>query len=161
MPSPTPSATASTTALIKAANAAAAASALPRGIDVASFQHPNGAAIDWTQVAGAGYRFAAVKATEGNYYSNPYYVADTAEAKSAGLYTTGYHFAIPNVSSGVNQADYAVENGSYAGDGHTLPLELDVEYDPYTSTDHTNECYGLSTARWCPGSARSTPRRNA
>lgn len=140
-PSPTPSETASTTALIKAA-----ASTNPQGIDVASFQHPNGAAINWTQVAGAGYGFAAVKATEGNYYTNPYYATDAAEAKSAGLYTTGYHFAIPNVSSGVNQADYAVENGSYAGDGHTLPLELDVEYDPYTSSDHTNECYGLSTS---------------
>ncbi|HWG13826.1 MAG TPA: ricin-type beta-trefoil lectin domain protein [Streptosporangiaceae bacterium] len=144
-PSPTPSvtATASTTALIRAS---AAASTLPQGIDVASFQHPNGAAINWTQVAGAGYQFAAVKATEGNYYTNPYYATDAAEAKSAGLYTTGYHFAIPNVGGGVNQADYAVENGSYAGDGHTLPLELDVEYDPYTSTDHTNECYGLTTS---------------
>ena len=27
------------------------------------------------------------------------------------------------------------------------PLELDLEYDPYTATDHTNQCYGLSPAR--------------
>lgn len=156
-PSPAPggTATANTTALTVptrttstsgAAGPSDVPGALPQGIDVASFQHPGGAAINWTQVAGAGYEFAAVKGTEGNYYTNPYYATDTANAKAAGLYTTGYHFAIPNVSSGVNQADYAVEKGSYAGDGHTLPLELDVEYDPYTSSDHTNECYGLSTS---------------
>ena len=37
-----------------------------------------------------------------------------------------------------------MENGNYTADGHTLPLELDAEYDPYTSSDHTNECYGLT-----------------
>jgi GH25 family lysozyme M1 (1,4-beta-N-acetylmuramidase) len=117
---------------------------MAQGIDVASFQHPGGAAINWARVAGAGYTFAAVKGTEGNYYTNPYYAADVTGAKAAGLTVTGYHFAIPNVSGGVNQADYAVENGNYTADGHTLPLELDAEYDPYTSSDHTNECYGLT-----------------
>ena len=29
-----------------------------KGIDIASYQHPNGAGIDWGQVAGGGYRFA-------------------------------------------------------------------------------------------------------
>jgi hypothetical protein len=41
------------------------------GVDVADHQHPHGAAIDWSQVAAAGYKFAFVKATEGNYYVNP------------------------------------------------------------------------------------------
>jgi GH25 family lysozyme M1 (1,4-beta-N-acetylmuramidase) len=119
---------------------------LPKGIDVASFQHPGGAAIDWPQVAAAGYSFAAVKATEGDYYANPYYASDVSAAKAAGLYVTGYHFAIPNVSPGAAQADYAVSHGSYTADGRTLPLELDVEYDPYVGIDHTNECYGLTPA---------------
>lgn len=114
-------------------------------MDVASFQHPNGAPIGWTQVAGAGYKFAAIKATEGPYYTNPYYASDVTEAKAAGLYVAGYHFAIPNAGDdAVNQADYAVEKGSYTADGHTLPLMLDLEYDPYTSSDHTNQCYGLT-----------------
>jgi GH25 family lysozyme M1 (1,4-beta-N-acetylmuramidase) len=148
-PSPAPGGTAAakTAALTVPAARASASGTMPQGVDVASFQHPSGAAIDWTQVAGAGYTFAAVKGTEGNYYTNPYHASDVAAAKAAGLYATGYHFAIPNVSSGVNQADYAVENGSYTGDGHTLPLELDVEYDPYTSTDHTDECYGLTASQ--------------
>lgn len=112
------------------------------GVDVADYQHPHGATIDWRLVAGAGYKFAFIKATEGDYYVNPYYASDLAEAKAAGLYATGYHFAVPNVSGGVSQADYAVRNGDYAADGRTLPLALDIEYNPYGG-----ECYGLSAAR--------------
>ncbi|HBU02156.1 MAG TPA: hypothetical protein DEB20_06395, partial [Acidimicrobiaceae bacterium] len=41
------------------------ASAVITGIDVASYQHPNGAPINWQQVAGAGHKFAYVKASEG------------------------------------------------------------------------------------------------
>jgi GH25 family lysozyme M1 (1,4-beta-N-acetylmuramidase) len=112
------------------------------GVDVADYQHANGAAIDWPQVAAAGYKFAFVKATEGDYYANPYYGSDLAQAKAAGLYSAGYHFAIPNVSDGASQADYAVANGGYSPDGHTLPLALDIEYNPYGA-----ECYGLSPAQ--------------
>jgi GH25 family lysozyme M1 (1,4-beta-N-acetylmuramidase) len=109
------------------------------GIDVADYQHPHGAAINWQLVAAAGYKFAFIKATEGDYYVNPYYAGDLAQAKAAGLYAAGYHFAVPNVSGGASQADYAVRNGDYAADGHTLPLALDIEYNPYGG-----ECYGLS-----------------
>jgi GH25 family lysozyme M1 (1,4-beta-N-acetylmuramidase) len=109
------------------------------GIDVADYQHPGGAAINWSQVVAAGYKFAFIKATEGDYYANPYYASDLAEAKAAGLYATGYHFAIPNVSDGASQADYAVTNGGYTPDGRTLPLALDIEYNPYGA-----ECYGMS-----------------
>jgi GH25 family lysozyme M1 (1,4-beta-N-acetylmuramidase) len=135
------------------AGQAVGGAAMPEGVDVASFQHPkttqypNGAPIDWSQMAGAGYTFAAIKATEGNYYTNPFYASDVAAAKAAGLYVAGYHFAIPNVGTATAQADYAVSNGQYTEDGQTLPLALDVEYDPYTSTDKTNECYGLSPAQ--------------
>ena len=117
--------------------------ATPRGVDVAADQHPGGAGIGWAQVAAAGYSFAAVKATEGDYYANPYYPADAAGARAAGLQVTGYHMAIPNVSGGAAQADYAA--GHLAAGGAGAPaLELDLEYDPYTATDHTNECYGLT-----------------
>jgi GH25 family lysozyme M1 (1,4-beta-N-acetylmuramidase) len=112
------------------------------GVDVADYQHPNGAAIDWPQVAAAGYKFAFIKATEGDYYVNPYYASDLAQAQAAGLYATGYAFAVPNVSSGASQADYAVQNAGYTADGRTLPLALDIEYNPYGA-----ECYGLSAAQ--------------
>jgi GH25 family lysozyme M1 (1,4-beta-N-acetylmuramidase) len=121
--------------------ATAAASTMLNGVDVASFQHPGGAAINWATVHGAGYDFAAIKATEGNYYVNKYYANDAAAATAAGMYVAAYHFANPPKSSGTAQADYAVQNaGNYHVGGHYLPLALDVEYDPYSS----NECYGLS-----------------
>ncbi|MBO0831133.1 MAG: hypothetical protein J2P29_04085 [Actinobacteria bacterium] len=112
-----------------------------RGIDVASYEHPNGALINWTQVAQAGYKFAFIKASEGSYYTNPYYATDLAQAKAAGLYAAGYEFAVPNVSSGTAQADYAVKHARYTADGRTMPLALDIEYNPYGGT-----CYGLTAA---------------
>lgn len=115
------------------------------GVDVSSLNHPNGAPIGWGKVVAAGYRFAFVKATEGSYYANPYYASDVAAARKAGLFTAAYHFAIPNDSSAILQADLAVNlAGNLTAGGTTLPLILDAEYDPYVSLDHTNYCYGLS-----------------
>ncbi len=115
------------------------------GVDVSSLNHPDGAPIDWAEVAAAGYKFAFIKATEGSYYENPYYSADAAAARAAGLFTAAYHFAIPNNSSGTLQADLAVDAaGNPAAGGTTLPLILDAEYDPYVADDGTNECYGLT-----------------
>jgi GH25 family lysozyme M1 (1,4-beta-N-acetylmuramidase) len=138
----------------------AVAAAPLAGLDVAAYQHPitsqdpKGVPIDWQQVAADGYRFAAVKATEGDYYVSPWAATDLAEAKAAGLDVSPYHFAIPNVSSGPQQAEYAVEYSGYRPGAQTLPLMLDIEYDPYTRTDRTNECYGLRPAQmtaWISG----------
>ena len=113
-----------------------------QGVDVASFQHPGGAAILWTKVAAAGIQFAAVKATEGAYYRNPYALRDLANAKAAGLSVVAYAFAIPNgngsSASPVAQADYLLAYLAKAG-GAPPPIELDIEYNPYGT-----ECYGLS-----------------
>ena len=123
------------------------------GLDVAAFQHPvssahpGGAAIYWDTVARAGYKYAAVKATEGDYYVNPYAAGDLKSAKAAGLDVAPYHFAIPNASGGAAQAQFAVEYSGYAPAARVLPLMLDIEYDPYVSTDGTNECYGLTAAK--------------
>lgn len=114
-----------------------------RGVDVSSFQHPGGAAIRWRSVARAGYRFAFIKATEGSYYINPYFRADAADAKAAGLLVAAYAFANPGYSSGKVQADYALNHGAYRVDGRTLRMILDIEVDPYL----TKVCYGLSPAR--------------
>ena len=127
----------------RGAAAGRAAGPSVRGIDVAAFQHPRGVAINWSAVAAAGYKFAAVKATEGNYYVNPWAAKDLTAAQKAGLYVTAYHFAIPNASGGAAQAGYVIKHGRYATGAHMLPLMLDIEYNPYGS----NECYGLSHAR--------------
>jgi GH25 family lysozyme M1 (1,4-beta-N-acetylmuramidase) len=128
-------------------------SSLPQGVDVASFQHPGGAAISWSLVAKAGYKFAAIKATEAwkstktPYYKNPYYPADSSGATAAGLYVTAYAFAVPNISDGTSQADYLAAYTGYKIGGLFLPVMLDLEYDPYISSDHTNMCYGLNPSQ--------------
>ncbi len=127
-----------------AALASAAIAGDEQGVDVASFQHPGGAAINWSQVAASGVGFAAVKATEGDYYQNPYALTDLAGAQAAGLSVVAYAFAIPNgngsSNSPVTQANYLLKYlGSYAS---TVPIMLDIEYNPYSG----GQCYGLKGA---------------
>src|SRR6516165_147730 len=84
-----------------------------QGVDVAAYQHPGGGSINWRRVAKSGIKFAAIKATEGTYYRNPFALSDLAEAKSAGLSVMAYAFAVPNgngsSASPVAQADYLVK----------------------------------------------------
>ena len=87
-------------------------------------------------------QFAAVKATEGTYYRNPFALTDLAQAKAAGLSVMAYVFAIPNGNGGsaspVAQADYLISYLASAG-GPLPPIMLDIEYNPYGA-----ECYGLT-----------------
>lgn len=108
---------------------AAPASALLTGVDVASYQHPGGAPIDWGQVRAAGHTFAFVKATEGVSYTNPYFAGDWNGAAGAGLYRGAYHYARPALplSTALDQARYFVSRtGSMTG-GLDLPGVLDLE----------------------------------
>jgi GH25 family lysozyme M1 (1,4-beta-N-acetylmuramidase) len=133
--------------------ASAALSGAVQGVDVASHQHPNNAAIDWVAVAADGIQFAAIKATEGNYYQNPFALSDLADAQAAGLSTIAYAFAIPNGNGGSKspavQADYLL---SYLGaSSATLPVMLDIEYNPY---QRNHPCYELSKSamlQWIAG----------
>lgn len=142
-----------------------AAASVLQGIDVASFQHPDGAPINWSAVAAGGYKFAFIKATEGSYYVNPYYRSDLAGAESAGLFVAPYAFAIPNYSGGTLQADYLIDSARYASGGTMLPPILDIEYDPYAGNDGTpagSWCYGMSTsamASWISAFVTEVQRR--
>jgi GH25 family lysozyme M1 (1,4-beta-N-acetylmuramidase) len=122
--------------------AAGAASGALQGVDVAAYQHPNGQAINWKRAARSGIQFAAVKATEGTYYRNPFALTDLTEAKAAGLSVIAYVFAVPNGNGGSTspqaQADYLIQYLDSAG-GPLPPIMLDIEYNPYGA-----ECYGLS-----------------
>ena len=113
-----------------------------QGVDVASYQHPNGERINWPRAAKAGVQFAAIKTTEGTYYRNPFALTDLAQAKAAGLSVFAYVFAIPNGNGGsasaTAQADYLIKDLAKAG-GRMPPIMLDIEYNPYGA-----ECYGLS-----------------
>lgn len=117
-----------------------------QGIDIASYQHPNGAAINWTSVASSGVRTAYVKATEGTTYVNPYYAGDAAAAKRAGLFVGAYEFARPDSADPAAQADALLSAAPYGGDALTLPPMLDLEA-PYPGSGVTGTCWGLTTAR--------------
>lgn len=121
---------------------AAPAADYVRGIDVSRFQHTTD--INWSQVAGSGVRFVGIKASEGDYYQNPYFVADQDGARAAGMYAFAYHFGTPNDSSGTVQADYFIDRAQYLPDGKTLNPVLDIEYNPYL--DSANRCYGKTAA---------------
>jgi GH25 family lysozyme M1 (1,4-beta-N-acetylmuramidase) len=108
------------------------------GQDVSSHQGN----VNWSAQWSAGSRFAYVKATEGTYYTNPYFAQQYNGSYNIGMIRGSYHFATPNTTSGATQADYFIAHGGgWSRDGKTLPGALDIEYNPYGST-----CYGLSQA---------------
>jgi GH25 family lysozyme M1 (1,4-beta-N-acetylmuramidase) len=119
---------------------AAPATTVPQlpGIDISSYQGN----INWSNVA-PHIDFVYAKATEGTYYTNPYFYNQYVGPYKAGLIRGAYHFAIPNNSSGQTQANYFIKHGGgWSSDGKTLPGALDIEYNPYGS-----ECYGLTRSQ--------------
>jgi GH25 family lysozyme M1 (1,4-beta-N-acetylmuramidase) len=138
------------------------------GLDISS----HNAEPDWPTLKSSGVSFAAIKATEGDYYVNtatnptqPGYAAEARDATTAGLYVMPYVFANPyqgdaaqkitSNGSGTCQADYAwqeissVTSPKYATSSLMLPVALDIEQDPYaggSAEPNADECYGLSTS---------------
>lgn len=116
--------------LAGAALAAPATAAEPLGgPDVASYQHPGGTGIEWPVVANSNQRFAIVKATQGTGYTNPYFAADWAGARAAGMIRGAYHFATPQlpISTASAQAQHFIAvTGSTRAQGD-LPPMLDLE----------------------------------
>lgn len=118
---------------------AATSSTVPVGVDVSSHQHPNGAGIDWSQVAASGQKFGLVKAIElytdtttGKpvLYTNPYLRQDVSGARSAGLMAGAYIYAHPENSPLVQADDLAAAVGTGSSSilpVGSLPLELDLE----------------------------------
>ncbi|MFC9771841.1 MULTISPECIES: GH25 family lysozyme [unclassified Pseudarthrobacter] len=120
-----------------------------QGLDVSGHQPT----VDWRQQWNMGSRFAYVKATEGNYYTNPSYSSQYQGARNVGMIRGAYHFAIPNWSSGGDQARYFVQNGGgWSSDGYTMPPVLDFEFNPYEGRTINgfyfgNTCYNMSAAQ--------------
>ncbi|MCW2671384.1 MAG: putative 1,4-beta-N-acetylmuramidase [Frankiales bacterium] len=115
--------------LVVPATPSTAASSSLTGPDVAKYQHPNGAAIDWNAVRRDGRRFAFVKATQSTNYTNAYFASDWHGIAAAGLFRGAYHYANPSGTAGSakSQADYFASTiGNQSGSG-TLPPVLDLE----------------------------------
>jgi GH25 family lysozyme M1 (1,4-beta-N-acetylmuramidase) len=120
-----------------------------QGLDVSAHQP----SVDWQQQWNMGARFAYVKASEGNYYTNELFGSQYQGSRSVGMIRGAYHFAIPNWSSGADQARYFVQSGgSWSADGYTMPPVLDLEFNPYAGRTINgfyfgDTCYGMSGAQ--------------
>ncbi|EGX61465.1 secreted hydrolase [Streptomyces zinciresistens K42] len=104
------------------------------GVDVSSYQGD----VAWPTLWSSGVKWAYVKATEGTYYTNPYFSRQYKGAYDVGMIRGAYHFATPDTSGGAKQADYFIDHGGgWSRDGRTLPGALDIEWNPYGAA-----CYG-------------------
>lgn len=111
-----------------------------KAIDVSSWQHPNGAGINWGQVKADGYDGVWVKCSQGTNYKNPFYDGDVAAALEAGLVVGAYHFAEPGNNSAESEAEWAL---ACAG-SHPLALGLALDFEALgTLPAH-------EAGNWCP-----------
>jgi GH25 family lysozyme M1 (1,4-beta-N-acetylmuramidase) len=110
------------------------------GIDVSHWQND----IDWRKVAGAGKRFAFIKATDGHSFVDPMFVVNRAGARANGLLVGAYHFARPDPSKGdaVEEARWFVSQAN-PRPGNLLPV-LDLE----TSEGLDQQGVTLWARRW-------------
>lgn len=90
------------------------------GIDVSRHQGK----MDWQKCAAAGVSFAAIRATVGNYYTDPRFTENWQGAKDAGLLVTAYHVVTPEISVDAQMARFESVCDDYFPD---LPFVLDCE----------------------------------
>jgi lysozyme len=103
------------------------------GIDVSRYEGD----INWKKVAAAGYRFAVIRATVGDYYTDPRFYSYWTDAKSAGLLVTAYHVVVAT-----NYAEKQISRFfSVLGDRKSdFPYVLDIERDDNVSNSANTAC---------------------
>ena len=118
------------------------------GLDV----YAGDGAVDWSKVAGAGRRFAFIKATQGDYNTQSTFAADWTGAAAAGLLRSPYHFFDATVD-GVTQAQWFLSELAQAGGigNGDLPPLLDLEC-PTASTQSGSDsaCEYSGNSGWAP-----------
>lgn len=72
----------------------------PLGTDVSDYQTN----INWSAVKNAEVVFAWAKATEGTYYTNPFFASQQSGAKASGIYIGAYHYARPSIDTNITGA---------------------------------------------------------
>lgn len=96
-----------------------------RGIDVSHWQ----STISWGAVKGDGQSFAFIKATQGLTHVDRQLSANWAEAKSAGIILSAYHFLNPH-QDGSAQAEHFIRTMAphlARHGGYDMPCAVDVE----------------------------------
>jgi GH25 family lysozyme M1 (1,4-beta-N-acetylmuramidase) len=91
------------------------------GIDVSYYQ----GTINWSRVAGAGYKFAFIRVSDGTTFHDPKFASYWTGAKTAGLVRGAYQFFRP-AQSATAQADLMIAAVGTLGPGD-LPPVIDVE----------------------------------
>lgn len=103
------------------------------GIDVSKWQ----GSIDWQKIAGAGVRFAILRATIGSSYIDScldtYYQGATAVGIPVGF----YHVVYPTISPTAQINNFL---SAIAGKAHNLPLFLDVELNGSLTRAQVHSC---------------------
>ena len=96
------------------------------GIDVSYVQGSN---VNWSAVRGTGIAFAWAKADEGVTISDPDFVVNENNGKSAGVYMGAYHFAHPEDNAPGSEASHfwGIANPYIKADGKTFMPMLDME----------------------------------
>jgi GH25 family lysozyme M1 (1,4-beta-N-acetylmuramidase) len=119
-----------------------------KGIDVSNHQ----GTISWGPVAGAGYTFTAMKATEGTGFTDAYFASNVTNARAAGLDVSPYHFCrLDNgdadpTQDAINEANYFLSRiKPYYQNGKLLPPMADMETWP---TGLTTAQYNTLTSTW-------------
>jgi autotransporter-associated beta strand protein len=98
----------------------------PIGIDVSSYQS---ASLNWTTIKGYGVSFGWAKATEGGGVNDSTFVNNMNNAKAAGIYIGGYHYAHPELNSASTEASHfwSIAGPYIIADGKSLMPMLDIE----------------------------------
>ena len=102
-----------------------------KGIDVASWQHDTEQPINWEKVKASGVRFAIIKATQGNAYTNPWLKRDLNGAREAGILVGAYHF-FEYGTEATEQARWFIDSIS----GELLGLGAWIDWEPGTMPDY-------------------------
>lgn len=93
------------------------------GIDVSHHQEW----IDWQKVRESGVRFAFIKASEGEGYTDPLFEQNLRGAAEAGIAVGSYHFFLPRYDPLAQARHYARTLRELAGGQPTLPPCVDIE----------------------------------
>lgn len=108
----------------------AGSSTLP-GIDVSYYQ----GAINWSQVKGAGIKFAIIRVSDGTGFMDPKFETNWSGSKTAGVVHGTYQFFRPGQSA-TAQADILINQLRKVGFGaKDIPPVLDVEVTDGQSND--------------------------
>ncbi|MBP8996747.1 MAG: hypothetical protein KBG10_00510 [Anaerolineaceae bacterium] len=93
------------------------------GIDVSYHQE----GIDWQKVSASGVRFAILKASEGETYTDPMFEENFRGAAETGIITGSYHFFLPRFDPLLQARHYVRTLQEVSAGRPTLPPCVDIE----------------------------------